>query len=161
MIKSSILSLDLATCLGWALFRPGHPVIHGWKNIEASHHGAYFFGFETWLYNQVISMEPKYIVYEAPIVSATRNIKVVRRLSGLAAMTDKIGYELDIRTFEMQIQSVKKHWTGNGRADKDKMLEAARWHGYDVEKADEADAIAVLSLFLEHQWHQNLKNELV
>ena len=45
--------------------------------------------------------------------------------------------------------SIKKYWTGSGRADKELMLATAREHYPDCGGHDEADALAIL-----HFWQE-------
>lgn len=76
----------------------------------------------------------------------------VRKLSGLSWHTEFRCKERGIEVCEAQIQSVKKYFTGSGRAQKPDMIQAAKSLGYDVKNDDESDAIAVRLYTIEQRF---------
>lgn len=86
----------------------------------------------------------KALAYELP---AGRNIKPIIHSSKLIAIIEKVCVELEIEYIEFSSSEVKKFATGNGNANKEKMVEAAKklW-GYEGKDDNEADALHILQL---------------
>lgn len=57
----------------------------------------------------------------------------------------------DIPLFQVSPTALKKWATGDGTADKNAMIDAAQWRGYEGSQNDEADAFLVFEYFKEHR----------
>lgn len=148
-----VLALDLATNLGFAWGpHDGRPVL-GHERLPSTREdvGLFLCAYEDWLRPVLESTGADIIVFEAPILAKVTNVTTVRKLTGLAAVTEMIACREGLACFETSIQSVKKALTGNGRATKSEMVAAARAHGFDPhvtradgeDASDEADALGV------------------
>ena len=167
MDPGGILALDLATVVGWAYcgpnFRPvtaleakaaGRTYDLGGEITSGSHLvappgvalGQFLDRFDLWLADMLIVNAPDYLVFEAPIhVAGSTSIETARRLMSMAGLTELIAHRREIPIVrEVNVMSIKKHWTGNGRAKKPEMIEAARARGFTPRDDNEADALAVL-----------------
>lgn len=139
-----LLTLDLATMIGWTC---GHPAD---QQFAFGHHrlpstgpdiGAFACAYGDWLHPMLMNVTE--VVMEAPILPKVTSLITVRKLSGLAYHTEMVCHEMKIRCYEAHLQSVKKFVGGSGRASKLDMIEAVRSFGYDTNEENEADAIAV------------------
>lgn len=145
-----LLTLDLATYTGWASGSPdvqsAGEVRVGSIRLPATGDdiGRYLDAFDTWL-NSMISVEdPGLIVYEAPIISAGKtDINTARKLMGLGGHTEFVGLRRFVQVREINIGTIKKELAGNGRADKDAMIAAAKAEGVDVKDEHQADAFGI------------------
>lgn len=160
-----LLALDLATVVGWATcpldYRPRTPlevrhlgpaagVFHGsWRVAPVGTPLAPFLDrFATGLDNMIALHAPSILVFEAPIMHAGHtSIDTARRLMGMACVTELIAYRRQIATVrECNVATVKKHWTGSGRAEKADMIRAARERGFEPKDDNAADALALMDL---------------
>ncbi|MCI0598730.1 MAG: hypothetical protein L0Y60_04285 [Beijerinckiaceae bacterium] len=62
---------------------------------------------------------------------------------GLAFLTEFIAYRRDLDCLEANIMTVKKFFTGKGRASKAEMIAAAADHGWNCKDDNAADALGV------------------
>ena len=150
----TLLALDLATRTGWAFgeiperaVTPIEARTLGAPEVESGavgfdgEHGQFFRNFERWLTTFLARHRPDVTVFEAPILDRRKStLAVVRKLHGLAVITEKVADEF-APVFSADLGTVKKHATGNGHAKKEQMIDAARAMGWDPADADEADAL--------------------
>lgn len=139
-----LLTLDLATVLGWTLgdvadrkFRSGHHRLPSTKDDI----GAFAAAYGDWLAANIDDVTV--VVFEAPILAKKTQLATVRKLCGLCYHTELTCTALGIKCYEAHLSSVKKAIGGHGRADKNDMVSAVQSYGYDVTEENEADAIAV------------------
>lgn len=141
----TILALDLGSNTGWAKVVNGVIVDSGVVSFSRkdSHPGGRFLRFSNWLRTHKTLDE---IFYEdVPRFESAAAAKVY---CGLLAILQVYGLVCQVRMTNIKSNSVKKEFTGNGRADKMEMCKVAHrlgWkHGHldlDLDH-DEADAIA-------------------
>lgn len=162
--RGGILTLDLASQTGWAyappsilrvwprgVWRPGvvvPPVVSGTHRIAPpkTAFGQFFAAFEDWLGDQIWLYRPDAVVFEAPLPHQSSQ-DAARRALGLVATTEKVCHQKGIRAVREQANNtVKKHFTGNGRAQKPDMLKACRDRGWNPTDDNEGDAQALLEL---------------
>lgn len=148
-----LLALDIATTTGYCAGSPGETPRFGSFTLprafdpdELGRRGA---AFSNWL-NDLITVErPTHIVFEAPIPprggNVTTNIYTVRLLLGLAFTAETIAYLREIDCQEAHIQTVRKAFTGSGRADKDMVIAACVKRGWSVADDHQADAGAIFA----------------
>lgn len=154
-----ILALDIATVTGAASDKPrgafsaiDRPyTFHFRTPVDAfGDYGRAFGTFERWLMDTIIAHEPDVVAFEAPLIvggrhgtTAPTNVATVRLLLGLCSIAELVAHRAQLECFETHIQSVRKHFTGSGRAQKRDVLERCRVLGWHVGTNDEADAAAI------------------
>lgn len=154
-----ILALDIATTSGFAYGPPSTPrtalEVYGHGDPDEPDSGSFragrkgcaegevFSTFRVWITDLIKKTEPALFVFEAPIISGGKvNIATVRRLTGLSVIAEMVAHELGVPEIkEVPLATIKKHATGNGRADKAMMMEAARNMGWTFTDDNEADAL--------------------
>lgn len=148
-----ILALDIATntggCFGSADARV--PLFMSQRfAVTGQSFGPAFLKFDRWLDDLITVHAPDVLAFEAPLVQAGRggakvktNVQTVRLLMGLASVADMVGARRGLRTFEANVATIKKSFTGSGRADKDAMKRMARARGWPIKNDHEADAGAL------------------
>lgn len=139
-----ILGLDLATRTGWCLGPIGaSPPAFGTHRLPSTGDdiGRFLAAYEDWLIAKVNADQPARVFFEAPILS--QRTQTARKLMSLAGVTEMVCHRLGIPVQEVNISSAKKFFTDDGRADKPKMVGAARSRGWEVEDDNQADACAI------------------
>ena len=147
-----ILSLDLGTTTGWAVYRSGHRYLdfaqgHITSGVTSfacdrySGGGMRFLRFRKWL-DEMKSHGIKEVYFEE-----------VRRHVGTDASHVYGGFMAHLTAWCEQegipyegvpVGTIKKFMTGNGSASKDMMMEAIRQKGHAPQDHNEADALALL-----------------
>jgi Holliday junction resolvasome RuvABC endonuclease subunit len=140
----------LATFTGWASASPGvlsaSEVRVGSIKFPSTGDdiGKFLDAFDTWLNSMIAVEDPGLIVYEAPIISAGKtDINTARKLMGLAGHTEFVGLRRCVPVREVNIGTIKKELAGNGRAEKDAMIAAAKAEGVNVQDEHQADAFGI------------------
>jgi hypothetical protein len=149
-----LLALDLATTTGFVAGAIGGTPVHGSKRLASP--GAsgpeVFGGYIAWLVDMIKVHAPRVVVYEAPlapsIVKGKTNVNTVRRLMGLAALTEGVAYRMGIYTvLEATVADVRQHFIGrrNLPGDEGKRAVAMRCRqlGYEPTDDNAADALAL------------------
>lgn len=148
-----LLSLDLATNLGWSLGDvASRDFAFGSHRLPstADDIATFAWAFNDWLVPKLEGVT--LCVFESPILPRQTSMTTVRKLSGLAWHVEFRCMERGIEVCECQIQSIKKYFAGSGRAKKPDMIRAAKALGYNVKNDDEADAIAVRLYTIEQRF---------
>lgn len=145
MALPRILTLDLATRTGWCCGSPDESPRYGTKVLPSTGEdiGRFAAAYNEWLLDMIALENPGLVVFEAPILAGKTNLTTARKLTGLAWHTEFVCNLRQIRCAEHHLQQVKKFFTGNGRADKDDMVAAARRLGFDPKDDNAADAIGL------------------
>jgi crossover junction endodeoxyribonuclease RuvC len=143
-----ILALDLSSRVGWACGPVDGEPHFGVKVIgkPGESIGKFASLFDDWLADLITSEEPTIIVFESPILPRATRPETARKLMGLAWHTELVAHRREIECREVQIQSVKKFFAGNGRAGKAEMIAAARRRGWKVTDDNIADALGMWAL---------------
>lgn len=147
MRDGPILSLDIATLTGWAVGPVGAEIpISGCQRI--THPGAdlavTFHKFDHWLADLITVHDPSLIVFEAPVPRQNvHGFQTARKLLGLAAVCELVAYQREVECREAAVQTVRKHFCGNGRADKQDVIARCVARGWNVTDDNEADALAL------------------
>jgi len=163
-----LLTLDLATLTGFchgAGDTGELPTIGSFRlPATGADVGRFLAAYRDWLTEKVSEVEPELVVMEAPILHSQTTITVTRKLQGLAGVTEMVITDLnrkyrdlglvEIEVAEVATTSVKKALTGNGRAEKDDMIRAARHYGLNPACSDEADAFGVWLLTVRKRFPQ-------
>lgn len=141
-----LLALDLGTKCGWAChtdtgLKSG---TQSFATDRFSGGGMRYLKFERWL-NELPT--PSQIVYEEVRCHAATDAAHV--YGGLMAILTKWCESRGIPYCAVPVGTIKKHWTGKGNADKKMMIDEAVKRGFNPTDDNEADAIALLSYWLE------------
>jgi Holliday junction resolvasome RuvABC endonuclease subunit len=150
-----VLALDLASASGAAWDGPdGKPLFETFRlppYYGPAELGARSKKFVIWLHGLMERVKPAVVAIEAPLVPTKHgNLKTtaetVRLLISLVAMAHYVAECNDARVIEKNVQTVKRHWTGTGAADKHMMMQRCRQMGYPIHNDHEADAAGLWSL---------------
>lgn len=150
----AVLTLDLASRLGWTCGAPDGEPRYGTKVLPATGEdiGRFAEAYNTWLLDMITLENPVLVVFEAPILAGQTTLATARKLTGLAWHTEFVCRLREVRCKEAHLQSVKKFFAGSGRADKQAMIEAARRHGWAPKTSDEADALGLWAYTIHEEW---------
>lgn len=137
---TQILAIDPGLHMGWA-FNDGMHGVELFQPKPRESTGMKFVRFRAWLVEVIEKLKPDLVVFEA---THTRYMQAAASGFGFSAHIEAICSEHAVDYTAVQPGEVKKHATGNGRANKKQMLEAARarWNG--VSDDNEADALWIL-----------------
>lgn len=148
-----ILALDLATRAGWAARDRAGVVTSGWLKLADSTATARIVALELWLWpkvGEVLGHGQGVLAYELPALVCGR-VAPHRTGCHLEAVALRQAYAWKTpRVVGATAAEIKKHATGNGRADKAAVVAAmrARWGREDLTDDNEADALALLALVI-------------
>jgi Holliday junction resolvasome RuvABC endonuclease subunit len=159
-IVGGLLALDIATVTGWAYGRvprramtrlemaasqPPKPqsgviLVRSKQGI-----GHFLSEFEGHLSDMLDRLRPAGLIIEAPILPQTTSFDTVRKLMAMAGNVEKLAAQRGIRWHRVvQPSSVKKHFTGSGRAKKPEMIAECQARGwFPLATDDEADALGI------------------
>lgn len=136
-----IVGLDMATSTGWAILRePGGKIESGFKQFHGGNDGVVANGFNNWLGSRMSHWRPAIVYAEDVFLRGHSTI----RLCGFQILLKMSATNHGFLTRFVEPRKLKKHFTGNGNADKASMMARCREIGLDPANDDEADAIAVL-----------------
>lgn len=137
----SILAIDPATQLGWARENNGR-ITHGtesFHNTKWDGAGVRFLKFFKWLEeNGKVDL----IIYEA--VQSHSSIYAAHLYGAWISTIQAHGERYGIPYSGVPVGTIKKHWTGNGNAKKQAMIDEARKRGFNPKDDNAADALAIL-----------------
>jgi len=144
-VNVCILALDLGTKTGYAVRKRDGKVVHGTMSFapRASWSaGQRWLRFRSWL-GEVLDLHQvhKIVVEHVSFHAGVRDAHCYGAFRALVEMA------ADTRRIELvgtNVQTIKRHWTGKGGADKAAMIEQARIRGFRPETDNDADALAIL-----------------
>lgn len=140
-----VLAIDPATRCGWA-WSDGYSIEYGHWNLKHKNPEHELLRLFTELGNLGAVYGVDVITFERPIpvrgMATTQKhgekIAILKLFAAMNGVTIHGGF---VAT------SIKKHATGNGRAEKEDMIAACRAIGLDPKTDDEADAIWILKAY--------------
>lgn len=146
-----ILAFDLASCTGWACRDGDREILSGVLDLsigEGGHPGARSLRARGALRALAEKHRPDVIAWER-IVQAGRGGGSAAATTGLYSLETQlveVAYTVGAETLTVMPSTLKKFATGDGRADKARMVLEARkrWAGWTPQTHDEADARWVL-----------------
>ncbi|MES2048880.1 MAG: polynucleotidyl transferase [Pseudomonadota bacterium] len=148
----NILALDPANKMGWALLSAGK-ITHGTANLTPKPNeqsGQRWFSFRRFLTESGTSAgELHAIYYEESVNKFAASAEI---FGGFLAHLQHWCMLNNIPCHPVHWGTIKKHWAGTGRADKDMMIFEAKKRGFAPGDNNAADALAVLSTAM----HQEL-----
>ena len=151
-MQSVRLGLDLALKTGWAV-KCGHcTLISGvwdFNNKAGDGAGIRFCRLEDSLNRLIVVHGVTRVAYELPAIFRSRAAGA--SVHGMVAIVQKVCEEREIPYEAFAPTAVKKYATGNGRASKDDMIEAAKkaWPDQVIIDDNQADALWILGLSFE------------
>ncbi len=153
---ASVLALDIATNLGWALHKPemerpffgqlklpGKPGDIGWRAHR----------LREFLRDQHRMHRFTHLVFEAQHVSSKIDMNVIQMLLGLAGVTELFAHDKGIKIYKAHISEWRKHFLGRGSGfgndnPKELALRQCAEFGWYPETHDAAEACGILDYFL-------------
>lgn len=145
-IDGELLTLDLATRTGFCVGETNNPnptFGHIVLPSTGDDVGTFAIKYEDWLTDFVAWRRIGLCVFEMPILPKTTSLMTVRKLTGLAWETEQFCRRRGIKCREGRASSVKKFFTGSGKAGKLDTMAICRRYGWKVAVDDEADACAL------------------
>lgn len=146
----NILALDLGQSCGWAMNINGKIKSGVWnlKPSKFDSSGVKFVKFRHFLELELIIGGVEKVYYEA--VRMHRAIDAAQAYGGYVSQLQVVCHEFDIPYEGVAVQTIKKHGTGKGTADKDMMVAAAvkKFKGINIINDDHADALWLLDYSL-------------
>ena len=145
-INVNLLALDLGTHTGYAVRRRDGTVIHGTENFtpRASWSpGQRWTRFRSWLSVLVVNEQIHHITYER-VIFGHSSASASDVYGGFRALVEMVADNHNVALSCVSVPTVKKHFTGSGRADKAAMIVEARRRGFRPVDDNAADALAVL-----------------
>lgn len=143
----NVLALDLSSNTGFCLHdREGKPKYGDVRMPPASsdhYNGTKYCFFWDWCVFTVKTYRIEFLIVEAPIATGRDGMFSVMQQLGMAAISELLAAKYGLRYCRANISTVRKHFTGNGRADKPAVEIACRERGFYPQSLDAADAIAV------------------
>src|SRR5260221_14147156 len=136
-----IIAFDLGAHMAWAHNVEGRLL---WGNKIYAGARAERLGHTLLEVSQLLqlpSMRLAVLVYETPFA---RGRDATRSLWGIAGVLEACAHNANMAVLDVAVPTIKKFATGDGRAPKDVMIEAARKFGYKAHNEHEADAICLL-----------------
>lgn len=152
--QGDILSLDLATKLGWAEGPPGGTPRFGSLRLapDGSGQAAIFGGAINWLGTRLQAFKPRTLVFEAPELFRLRSGKATRAtievLFGLPAVVQGVANRMGVHDIQEATRNdVTAFFIGQRRIKREPakklVIAECRRRGWDVQNDDEADACAL------------------
>lgn len=137
-----ILTIDPGAEFGWAVRVSSHKVMYGTENFKeyAGVDGRAHAKFHQWFDDFLRVVKPEIVVSEAPIFRG----KYSEYLYGFHVIIAMLCYRHKIATERAHLATIKKSISGDGHADKAKMILSVSQLGYSPETEHEADALAIL-----------------
>lgn len=146
MHARNLLALDLGTYTGWSVRRRDGSISHGTEHFiqrNQWHDGQRFVNFRAWLGDLLTREQIHHIVYERVVFGHSSS----QASNVYGAFWGQVLACAAVRNIECQgvaVPTVKKHWTGSGRAKKPDMIAEARRRGFRPDTDNAADALAIL-----------------
>lgn len=143
-LRAAVLSLDLGANVGWAVMRTDGAVLYHFKTFpKVGAFGRRHYNFKRWL----TEMKQQFggfchVVYERNQFTRGNPGIMFQQEGILNAWCEHHGISYE----GYSCGTIKKHFTGSGRATKEEMMAAAQSLGYTPAKDHVADALACLSL---------------
>lgn len=149
-LNVNILALDLGTKTGFALRRRDGRIAHGTQDFtprKSWSEGQKWARYRAWLIETIREGQVHQVVYELVIRHEVKG----RPLWGAAhaygafqAITHMVCDSFNVDAIGVNLATVKKSFTGSGRAKKADMIAEANARGYRPDSDNDADALAIL-----------------
>lgn len=144
-----LLALDLGTMTGFGIGSVDH-MVSGFWNLKPGRFdggGMRFVKFRARLDELRTTYGVTHVFFEE--VRRHKGVDAAHVYGGLMATLTAWCEEHKVPYSGLPVGEIKKAWTGNGNASKDRMVEECERRGFSPQSEDEADAIAIFHLALE------------
>ena len=144
----NILAIDIGTTTGWARCSRDGSITSGSDNVAPSRMekpGHRWLKVRAFLNEQRLATGEIHAIYFEDVKNHAGTL-AAHIYGGFLACLEMWCAANNVPLRPVGVGQVKKHWTGNGAADKAAMCETARAKGFRVKDNNEADALAILSL---------------
>lgn len=142
----NILALDLGQNCGWAMITDSKITSGVWnlKPTKYDSHGVRFLKFKKHLEVEIIIGSVEKVVYEA--VHKHIGTDAAHAYGGYMSQVISMCLENDIPYEGVPVQTIKKHATGKGNADKQQMVNTAiaKFKKINIIDDNQADALWLL-----------------
>lgn len=144
-----VLGLDIASTTGASFNHPTdtRPISITMSLPDVADHGDRLAKFEDWLCDLIEAHAPAVVAYEAPLIphgnALLTRAHTVLLLIKLAGVAELVAARYGCRRMAVNVSTVKKFWTGHGRAEKDAMIARCAQLGWSCRNDHEADSAAV------------------
>ncbi|MBP2290747.1 hypothetical protein [Azospirillum rugosum] len=144
MSSRIVLALDVGTSLGWAVQRASGRIESGRHTLPTGkRQGERLHAFRLWLADILTRLgHIDTIIWEHAFRQPGNANEVHHNLVGVLLDFAERNRITDYHSVD--VKALKGYAAGNGNADKDAMVAAARAAGYPVRSHDEADAVHLL-----------------
>lgn len=146
MVNVNILALDLGNKTGWALRRRDGGTLYGTRDFtprKGWEPGQRWECFCAWLAEAIATQQVCQIAYER-VVFGHSSAQSADVYGGFKAMVERLAARYRVVLASVAVPTVKKHWTGSGRAKKEDMMAQAKARGFRPDSHNAADALAIL-----------------
>jgi hypothetical protein len=150
MTNKTIISLDLGTKTGWAVYGREGSITSGRANFKQGRFeggGMPFLKFKRWL----TEMKNTSGGFDAVYFEEVRNhagIDAAHKYGGFLAHLTSWCELQQIPYQGVPVGTIKKHVTGKGNASKAEVIAAVKAKGFNLKDDNEADSLALLDLVL-------------
>lgn len=154
----TVLALDLGTTTGFAIKPASGVIVSGtWSLKPGKHEGAgmRYFRFDEYLTKLHVANKFKRIGFE--LVRRHLGTQAAHIYGGLKGTLEKWSVTYGVPCEPIPVGSIKLFWTGNGAADKDRMIAKAVQLGFSPVDDNEADALAILHLMSSENYAELVK----
>lgn len=149
----TVLALDLGTTTGWAVATRDGRQRSGSFRLDPKRlggNGRRWIAFREWLTATAREAGGVQVVYVEDVRRHVSNLSA-RVYCGYLAMLEAWCAANNVRLEGVGVGTVKKAFTGDGRAQKGAMIAEAKRRGFAPSTDDEADAIAILAYGLNEE----------
>ena len=159
-MSGGILSLDVASSSGWAYGGPGEVPQHGSFLLPSTGEdlGRYGVEFLQWLTAKLVELQPREVVFEAPILPRQTNLNTTRKLHGLALLVEVACALKGVPCSEIGNSEWRRQFLGPyypPKACRDELkravIAACRNMGWNPRGDDDADALGILHVVSSHR----------
>lgn len=151
-VNGNFLALDLASRCGWAVRLRDGTVFHGTEDFRPRENwtpGQRWTRFRSWLAALVVRHQITDIAYEVVMQGQGHSSVAAGDVyGGFKCLVELAADSHNLNLHPFHVSTVKKFWTGDGRAKKPQMIATARERGFVPKDDNAADALAVLHLAL-------------
>jgi Holliday junction resolvasome RuvABC endonuclease subunit len=148
MRKMKVVAFDLGTTVGYA--SKGDTIQSGVAKFSQDRFaggGARYLAFKKWLVNYLLENKPEEVVFEK--VHRHAGTAAAHVYGGLCAILMAECERVEIPYQGYDVGAIKKFWTGKGNAKKPAMIAEAKRRGFDPADDNEADALAMVHLWMD------------
>lgn len=149
-LNVNILALDLGTKTGYALRRRDGRIAHGTQDFtprKSWSEGQKWARYRAWLIETIREGQVHQVVYELVIRHEVKGRPLwdaAHAYGAFQAITHMVCDSFNVDAIGVNLATVKKSFTGSGRAKKADMIAKANARGFRPESDNDADALAIL-----------------